>query len=166
MIDYNQFLNSPSWVRCTPRPRCTRRQSSAGTQLRTDDNCKITDDDSSLMRMIWRTITMITSITMGTFSNTLHLIERTPGLFVPLLVKVVPVVWLNRVFVVRSYVTWVKSSRLECYQRQKKVFWSYANPNSTCSQVSRHLGQVKSFAMLSKKEEGVLVFCKSQHCLG
>ena len=147
MIDYNQFLNSPSWVQCTPRPRCTRRQSSAGTQLRTDDNCKITDDDSSLMRMIWRTITLITSI-MESFPNALHLIERTPGLFVPLLVKVVPVVWLDCVFVVRSHVTWVKSSRLQCYQRKKKVFWSSANPNtvwanSTCCQVSCHLGQVE-----------------------
>ena len=59
------------------------------------------------MRMIWKTITTIISI-MKTFPNALHLIERTPGLFVPLLVKVVPVVWLNRVLVVRSYVTWVK----------------------------------------------------------
>ena len=147
MIDYNQFLNSPSWVRCTPRPRCTRHPSSAGTQLRTDNNCKITDDDSSLMRMIWRTITMISSI-METFPSTLYLIERTPGLFVPLLIEVVPVVWLDRVFVVRSHVTWVKSSRLQCYQRKKKVFWSSANPNtvwanSTCCQVSCHLGQVE-----------------------
>ena len=98
------------------------------------------------MRMIWRTITMISSI-METFPNALHLIERTPGLFVPLLIKVVPVVWLDRVLVVRSHVTWVKSSRLQCYQRKKKVFWSSANPNtvwanSTCSRVSRHLSQV------------------------
>ena len=98
------------------------------------------------MRMIWRTITLITSI-METFPNALHLIERTPGLFVPLLIEVVPVVWLDRVLVVRSHVTWVKSSRLQCYQRKKKVFWSSANPNtvwanSTCSRVSRHLSQV------------------------
>ena len=66
---------------------------------------------------------MIISI-METFPNALYLIERTPGLFVPLLVKVVPVVWLNRVLVVRSHVTWVKSSRLQCYQRKKKVFSS------------------------------------------
>ena len=118
------------------------------------------------MRMIWRTITMITSITMGTFSNTLHLIERTPGLFVPLLVKVVPVVWLNRVLVVRSHVTWVKSSRLQCYQRKKGVFWSSANPNtvwanSTCCQVSRHLSQV-SWVKIIRGSFGLLKISTGQ----
>ena len=90
---------------------------------------------------------MITSI-METFPIALYLIERTPGLLVPLLIEVVPVVWLDCVLVVRSHVTWVKSSRLQCYQRKKKVFWSFANPNtvwanSSCSQVSCHLGQVE-----------------------
>ena len=133
MIAYNQFPNSPSWVQCTPRPRCTRRLSSAGTQLRTDDNCKITDDDSSFMRMIWRTTYNHDYFRYGDFSK-----------------RIAPH-WEDT----RTLRSTLDRSRARSLAR-----------SCTCSQVSRHLGQIKSFAMLSKKEEGVLVFCKSQHCLG